>query len=83
MAEHYGVPSCHVARCTVVTTVWKFNGNIFPSKRSMFVNLEVRPNMLVTLTELSVGATQRMCLLLQILFVLIEKFLIVDKVSCS
>lgn len=36
---------------TVVTTVWKFNGNIFPPKRSMFVNLEVKPNMLVTLNE--------------------------------
>ena len=36
---------------TVVTTVWKFNGNIFPSKRSMFVNLEVGRNMLVTLNE--------------------------------
>ena len=35
----------------VVTTVWKFNGNIFPSKRRMIVNLEVRPNMLVTLNE--------------------------------
>ena len=35
----------------VVTTVWKFNGNILPSKQSMFVNIEVRPNMLVTLNE--------------------------------
>ena len=35
----------------VVTTVWKFNSNILPSKRSMFVNLEVKPNMLVTLNE--------------------------------
>ena len=67
----------------VVTTVWKFIGNILPSKHSMFINLEVRPNMLVTLNELNIGATKRMCLLLQILLVFIEKFLIVDKVSSS